>query len=118
IHRMPPLSFSLSGFNKYLKQLDKFFNNNSFKVLHVHNNSFGYYPLKFGKKYGIPVRIIHSHISSLQDDWKKVILGKYLNRKIPTVANELYACGMDAGRWMFGNKKFTVIPNAIDSEQF
>lgn len=118
IHRMPPLSFSLSVFNNYLKNLDKFFGKNQFNILHVHNNSFGYFPLKSGKKHGIPIRIMHSHISSLRDDWRKVILGKYLNKKIPFVANELYACGLDAGRWMYGEKKFKVIPNAINTEDF
>ncbi|MBU8883060.1 glycosyltransferase family 1 protein [Kaistella sp. DKR-2] len=118
IHRMPPLSFSVSGFSKYLRKLDEFFGKNRFDILHVHNNSFGYYPLKFGKKHGIPVRIMHSHISSLRDDWKKVIFGKYLNTKIPNVANVLFACGLDAGKWMYGNKEFSVIPNAINSDDF
>ncbi|RRQ45859.1 glycosyltransferase family 1 protein [Chryseobacterium sp. SC28] len=118
IHRVPPLNFSVRNFLKYQKELDVFFQNNKFDVIHVHNNSFGYYPLKYAKKHRIPVRIIHSHISSLTDDRKKILLGKYLNKKIPKVATQLFACGREAGKWMYGNNTFEVIPNAIDSQLF
>jgi len=118
IHRMPPLSFSPSVFIDYTKKLDELFKNNQFDIIHVHNNSFGYFPLKYAKKHGVKVRIIHSHISALRDDWKKVTFGRFLNSKIPKVATTLYACGQDAGKWMFGKKSFTIIPNAIDTEKF
>lgn len=118
IHRMPPLSFSPGIFMNYRQKLDRFFKENKFDIVHVHNNSFGYYPLKFAKKAGVPVRIIHSHISALNDDWKKVAFGRYLNAKIPGVATTLYACGMDAGKWMYGGRDFVVIPNAIDTSRF
>lgn len=118
IHRMDQLSFSPRVFFKYIKNLDQFFQINKFDIIHVHNNSFGYYPLKYAKKHRVPVRIIHSHISALKDDRMKVLFGKYLNSKIPGVATDLYACGGDAGKWMFGNRPFTVIPNAIDSSKF
>lgn len=118
IHRVSSLNFSIKNFLKYQKELDAFFSQSVFDIVHVHNNSFGYYPLKYAKKHGVKVRIIHSHISSLKDNRKKVLLGKYLNKKIPKVANQLYACGTEAGQWMFKNSSFEVIPNAIDSTLF
>jgi len=118
IHRVSSLSFSIKNFIKYKKELDDFFKKNLFDIVHVHNNSFGYYPLKYAKKYGNKVRIIHSHISALSDSKKKVLLGKYLNKKIPLVATELFACGLEAGKWMFGKRKFEVIHNAIDVDKF
>lgn len=118
IHRVSPLSFSLVNFLKYKKELNIFFKNNKFDIVHVHNNSFGYYPLKYAKKHGNKIRIIHSHISSLNDSMMKVLFGKFLNKKIPFVATEFYACGIEAGKWMFGNRKFEVINNAIDIESY
>jgi len=118
IHRASPLSFSFRNFIKYRKELDIFFKNNHFDIVHVHNNSFGYFPLKYAKKNGAKVRIIHSHSSALKDDVKKILLGKLLNKKIPTVATHLFACGDEAGKWMYKNKKFEIIPNAIEVDKF
>lgn len=118
IHRASPLSFSFRNFIKYRKELDIFFKNNHFDIVHVHNNSFGYFPLKYAKKHGSKIRIIHSHISSLNDEKLKILLGKFLNKEIPFVATEFYACGIEAGKWMFGNRKFEVIKNAIDIEKY
>ena len=118
IHRVSPLSFSFRNFIKYRKELDVFFKSNHFDIVHVHNNSFGYFPLKYAKKYGTKVRIMHSHTSSLKDDVKKVLLGKLLNKKIPNVATDLFACGDEAGKWMYKNKKFEIIPNAIEVDKF
>lgn len=118
IHRASPLSFSFRNFIKYRKELDVFFKNNHFDIVHVHNNSFGYFPLKYAKKNGAKVRIMHSHTSALKDDVKKILLGKLLNKKIPTVATDLFACGDEAGKWMYKNKKFEIIPNAIEVDKF
>lgn len=118
IHRVSSLSFSIKQFINYKKELDLFFKENKFDIVHVHNNSFGYYPLKYAKKHGNKIRIIHSHISSLNDNLMKVLLGKFLNKKIRFVATEFYACGIEAGKWMFGNREFEVINNAIDIENY
>ena len=118
IHRVSPLSFSVRNFLKYREELDTFFKNNPFDIVHVHNNSFGYFPLKYAKKNGAKVRIMHSHTSALKDDAKKILLGKLLNKKIPKVATDLFACGDEAGKWMYRNKKFEIIPNAIEVDKF
>lgn len=118
IYRVRSLSFSVVNFMEYQKELDEFFKIHHFDIVHVHTNSFGYFPLKYAKKHGTKVRIIHSHISALKDDWRKLILGKVLNRKIPSVANTLFACGINAGKWMFGKRPFMVIPNAIKEGDF
>ena len=65
---------------------------------------------------GAKVRILHSHSSS--------VFGKmrYAHKALRPVCNELatirFACGDKAGRWMFGNKGFTIIPNCIDTDSF
>ena len=39
-------------------------------------------------------------------------------RSIPRYATELFACGQEAGKWMFGGQNFTVLNNAIDAEKY
>ena len=65
----------------------------------------------------MPVRIAHSH-SSRQDRDYKYPLKLACKRLIPREATHLFACGVDAGTWMFGTDDFSVIPNAIDVDNF
>jgi glycosyltransferase involved in cell wall biosynthesis len=74
-------------------------------------------PLKYAKKYGIPTRIAHSHVSRMTLDLKYPIRMFYRSR-IPAVATDLFACSEDAGKWMFGNRSFSTIRNAIDCGAF
>ena len=37
-------------------------------------------------------------------------------RKIPNYATHLFACGKDAGDWMFGKNSYQILHNAIDTK--
>ncbi|AOZ98534.1 glycosyltransferase family 1 protein [Flavobacterium commune] len=118
IHRLPALSYK-SVF-AYIRAIDVFFRENpNFDIVHVHNNTFGYFPLKYSKKYGIKKRIIHSHIAVMPEKSIKTIIGKYLKSKLPKYATDFFACGQLAGEWLYGNDlEFKIIPNAIDATKF
>lgn len=106
------------NFIKYINDLNSFFKiHTEYKIIHGHMHSLGGVYLKIAKKYGIPVRIAHSHTNNTQNDWKK--LPKLLmNKFYARYATDLFACSNDAGKYMFGEKKFKVINNAIDSKKF
>lgn len=78
------------------------------------------FPLVIGRIMGIKIRIIHSHNSG--DELQINILRKlvvWFNRKLVFwAATDYWACSDTAGKWMFRNKKFTVIHNAIDTKKF
>ena len=80
--------------------------------------------LRFAKRAGIPVRIIHSHSTGNQQDIGKRrslfhMLSERINRKnLDCFATHLLACSGEAGRWMFGKWPFTVIRNGTDVERF
>ena len=76
-----------------------------------------YLPLKAAKKSGIPVRIAHSHNTSIDKDFKYP-LKQYFRHRIPSVATDYCACGKEAGKFLFGDKDFTFIPNAIEIQNF
>ena len=42
----------------------------------------------------------------------------YYKRDIPENATHLFACGKEAGDWMFGGHSFSILNNAIDAESF
>ena len=63
------------------------------------------------------MRIAHSH-SSRQDKDLKYPMKLVCKRLIRREATDLFACGIDAGKWMFGTDDFRVLRNAIDVDDY
>ena len=102
---------------KFIKKLKKIIKENDYKIVHVHTYSIGYFCLKAAKECQVPVRIAHSHNNETVHDFK--YLPKLFLQKIYTIyANYLLACSEEAGRYLFKNKDFKVLNNAIDSKKF
>lgn len=103
---------------KYIRDLNSFFRKHKeYKVIHSHMPSLGFIHLNVAKKQGVSVRIIHSHNSSFEKTFKgfiKSILGQFSVK----YANYRFACSIDAGKYLYHNKEFTVINNAIDVSKF
>ncbi len=114
IFRVPPLNpFS----RNYLKALDAFFQNHSYRVVHAHLDCTSAIPLYFARRHGVPVRIAHSHNTDLERDFRLPVK-LVLKRLIPLVATRYMACSPEAGRWLFGHRPVTVLKNAIDAAAY
>ena len=102
---------------RFEKQLEKVIKEGNYKIVHVHSYSLGYFVLKVAKKCGVPVRIAHSHNNETVRDSKYIL--KLLMQKIYTIhATDLFACSESAGKYLFGEKKFKVLNNSIDTKKF
>ena len=104
----------------YKKNWDDFFYKyqKEFNAIHMHVSSLtDITPLKIAKKYNIKNRFIHSH-----NTYQKGIIHNILNKihrlNVKKYATNLFACSSEAGRYCFGNKKFEVIKNGIDSKKY
>lgn len=107
--------FNMPRFVKLLKNILK--ENPEYKVVHVHTYSIGYFCLKAARRVGVPVRIAHSHNNETVHDSK--YLFKLALQKLYTIyATDLFACSKEAGLYLFKDKSFQVLKNAIDSEKF
>ena len=113
--------FSLRDDNnilKYIYQLNKFYKaHKEYKVIHCHMSSIGFINFFIAKFNGIKFRIAHSHNNSTD----KTLKGKIKNlliRPYKFISTLNFACSNSAGKFLFGNKKFEVVPNAIDIELF
>lgn len=100
---------------KYIVSLAKIIKQERYDIVHVHGNSSMIFPELLGARLGgCRVRIAHSHNTTCNH--------VALNRICKPIFNSLYthrvACGKDAGKWMFENKDFTVIPNGIDDRKY
>ncbi|MBS7209856.1 MAG: glycosyltransferase family 1 protein [Lachnospiraceae bacterium] len=106
------------NYPKYFKWMEQFFiEHPEYKIVHSHIDAMSYLPLKAAKKAGVPVRIAHSHNTSIDKDFK-YILKQYFRSRINQVATDYCACGEEAGKFLFGNVDYTIIPNAIDISKF
>lgn len=99
----------------YMKHF--FYEHPEYKIIHSHIDSMSYLPLKAAMKSGVPIRIAHSHNTSIDRDFK-YFLKMYYRKKITGVATDYLACGEEAGRFLFKNNPFMVVPNAIDKKDF
>jgi glycosyltransferase involved in cell wall biosynthesis len=115
IHRIPRL---VPWSTSYRKTLNTFFAEHpQYKIVHVHQDCLSSVILMAAKKNGVPVRIGHSHNSN-QDKNLKFLVKLFYKRLIPKYSTALFACGKEAGDWMFGDASYHILHNAIDTVQY
>lgn len=79
--------------------------------------------LKYAKKYGIRIRIIHSHNSKNMTSKLKYILHKINKHFLKKYATNFWACSNEAGKWFYSksimkSNNYKIINNAIDIEEY
>lgn len=113
------------SFSLYKKELRLFFKKNAklYDVIWVNLcNLVNIDYIRYAKKYGIKVRIIHSHNSQPMDKSLIRLFLHYWNRnRIKNLANEFWACSKLAAEWFYGKAPcfdYKIINNAIDIQKF
>ena len=92
-----------------------------YDIVHVHIPNAAFIVLRYAKKYGIKVRILHSHNARGADGAVKKIRNYLLNQCGIRYANQYFACSVKAGNYLFGEKRcgqLVVLPNAIRLERY
>lgn len=86
-----------------------------YDIIHVHgsNASIGM-ELLLARLAGIRIRIAHSHNTTSTSMKVHRLMKPIFDRNY----NVALACGELAGRWLFGEKHFTIIPNGINIKKF
>ena len=119
ISPIPPYSRPFA----YHRALYKAFREKKYRIVHAHLSTMSVFSLFAAWRAGVPVRICHNHTTAHWGEGVKTLL-KYILRPFNKIfATDYFACGEAAGRWMYGDRCFdrgevTVMPNAIDTEQF
>ncbi len=120
---------AVNGWRKYLAALDKFFfeNKGIYSAVHLQVSSLSNIAtLFFAKKYGISIRIIHSHNSALGDKGMKRVIHlsvHYLSKLfVANLATHYLGCSDKALDWMFRwtgvRNRAQLIKNSIYTEDF
>lgn len=100
---------------QYFILLIKLIKKNKIDVVHAHGNS-GTLAVEMVASWlgGARKRIAHSH--NTKCDQKKA--DKLLRPVFKIFYTDALACGIEAGKWLFGDTKFTVISNGRDINAF
>lgn len=94
-----------------------------YDVIHLHSPTIHSFTLKYAKKYGISLRIIHSHSTMTSMNPLKKIINKILLKNIDKYANKFFACSTEAAEFLYGKdfcntNQIELIYNAVDCSRF
>lgn len=103
----------------YMNAWDKFFKSHpEYNIVHVHCFNVAGPILYIAKKNGVKTRIVHSHTSGVKYPFLTSVLIDIFNKIAIKTATHLFACGKKAGEFLFKDKDFTILKNAIDTNSF
>ena len=104
---------------KYKKNIEKFLiNHKEYDIIHSHLNQVSGIILEAANCVGVSCKIAHSHSTKNLNNVFVKVLKKYFQSKINKNSDYRIACSKPAGKWLYKNAKFIVIPNAIDTNLF
>lgn len=98
-------------------------NMGEYQMVHLHTPTIAKFTLKYAKKYGIDVRIVHSHSTMTSLNKLKAIINKYLIMQIKKYATDFWGCSTEACEFLYGkkwckNNGVIILKNAIDTTLF
>ena len=100
---------------KYFFSLYKYLVKEEIDIVHVHGSSaIMSVELIAAMLAGCKVRIAHSHNTTCEHQKVDKMLRPIFNKTY----TEAFACGSEAGKWMFGNREFIIIPNGRDIKKY
>ena len=100
---------------EYYRVYSKALKKGKFDIVHIHGNSATITPELFiAWTCGVKVRIAHSHNTTCTHMKIHKLLRPFFNG----VYTHGFACGTLAGKWLFGDRKFYVIPNGINTKKY
>lgn len=109
------LPAKIESSKQYYAAMWKSLSEEKYDVVHVHGNSATItVELMMAKLRGIKARIAHSHNSTCDNMRAHKLLSPIFKR----VYTQAFACSGLAGRWLFGEKDFVVLPNGFDTHKF
>lgn len=92
-----------------------------YDAVHVHTSMQSGLALYAAKRLGVAHRICHSHIGAIQretSDIQRALLVPALRAAYLHYATQRVACSRVAGDFLFGDYKYDVIYNGVDSRRF
>lgn len=103
-------------FHKKIKNF--FYEHHDYDIVHCHMANAACFYFREAKKYGIKVRILHGHLTKYADIFSHSIRNFFLVKLGKIYSTHSMACGIEAGKFLFGRKNFVVMNNSIELKKF
>lgn len=114
----PPEAYNWKNPLIFKKWFEGIVSTKEYDILHSHNGGAANIVFAIAKKYGMRT-IIHSHHASTKKDTRIKSFGRKISKTLAFRNVDLFlACSNEAGKFMFGNRQFTVLNNAINVNKF
>ncbi len=99
----------------YMRALSRIVREGGYDVVHAHGNSATLYvEMRAAARGGARIRIAHSHNTSC----KQKLADRLLRPLFYKSYTHALACGQAAGEWLFPERPFAVVQNAVDTRAF
>ena len=94
-----------------------------YDAVHVHLGYRSTIALLCAKRCGVKTRIVHAHIAAEPETMKQKLFRKVCTVPVKCLATHLAACGVDAAKWVWGEKtyaqgKVVIHNNAIETAKY
>lgn len=87
------------------------------QIIHGHYYTISAIYFKMAKDFN-RITIAHSHGTRYQNTGIRMMMSQFWQSKIVNYADYRLACGEKAGKWLYGDRQFTVLPNAIELKEY
>ena len=108
----------IGNLSEHIKVCDEILSKGQYDIIHDNTLHISIPMMWCAKRAGVPVRILHSHNSKMGETPIKALRNKTFLPVLRSLATNYAACSQLAGRAMFGDREFTVIPNVIQTEKY
>ena len=115
LYKLPSYKKRIYKIPSFLKKL---YREEKYDIVHSNVINSATPIMYYAKKYGVPVRILHSHATQNGDSFFKSIIRYPFEKKALRNSNCYFACSNLAGEKIFKNKNFFVINNAINIKKY
>lgn len=112
------------GLKRFRAEFEDILMTNQYSIVHCHMNVWCSVFLPIAKRKNVKLRIAHSHISGVKaktlKNIVKIIITYYVRKTHNEYANVLFACSMEAAKWLFGKdcNNTVIVKNGIDIKKY
>ena len=109
----------LHNYFKEIKKIKNILKENNYSIVYSQILYTAFFYLKGAKSVGIKNRILHCHNTPTKDkNIIKEILYKIMSKLAVWYATDYFACSDLAGKYLFKNRNYKVVRNAIDVDKY
>lgn len=105
------------------KEIDIFFKNNYFDIVELHSPTLSYLVMKCAFINNVPIRITHTHSTSMSSNKIKNLINHALNFNLLKYANIYFSCSNSSALYWYGQEvmdsdSYFLIANGIDVHKY